>query len=97
MADSGKLAEMALRVWGYKQGEVVSLMIYLGDRLGIYRALAGAGPVTAGALAARTGLHPRWLLEWAGAAVPRGRVQPLPAPRCRRPRQPLLRGPALTR
>jgi SAM-dependent methyltransferase len=55
---------MALRVWGYKQGEVVSLMIHLGDRLGIYRALDGAGPVTAEALAARTGLHPRWLLEW---------------------------------
>jgi SAM-dependent methyltransferase len=55
---------MALRVWGYKQGEVVSLMIYLGDRLGIYRALNGAGPVTADDLATRTGLHPRWLLEW---------------------------------
>jgi SAM-dependent methyltransferase len=39
-------------------------MIHLGDRLGIYRALDGAGPVTAEALAARTGLHPRWLLEW---------------------------------
>jgi len=62
--DPGKVVEMALRVWGYKQGEVVSLMIHLGDRLGIYRALDGAGPVTAEALAARTGLHPRWLLEW---------------------------------
>jgi hypothetical protein len=49
---------------GYKQGEVVSLMIHLGDRLGIYRALDRAGPVIAEALAARTGLHPRWLLEW---------------------------------
>lgn len=63
-ADPGKIVAMALRVWGYKQGEVVALMIHLGDRLGIYRALAGAGPVTAGELAARTGLHPRWLLEW---------------------------------
>jgi 2-polyprenyl-3-methyl-5-hydroxy-6-metoxy-1,4-benzoquinol methylase len=63
-ADTGKIVEMALRVWGYKQGEVVSLMIHLGDRLGIYRALDGAGPVTAGQLAATTGLHERWLLEW---------------------------------
>jgi Rv2258c-like winged HTH domain len=62
--DPGKVVEMALRVWGYKQGEVVSLMIHLGDRLGIYRALDGARPVTAGELAARTGLHARWLLEW---------------------------------
>lgn len=54
----------AFRVWNYKQGEVVSLMIHLGDRLGLYRALAGAGPVTATDLAGRTGLAERWLLEW---------------------------------
>lgn len=54
----------AFRVWSYKQGEVVSLMVHLGDRLGLYRALAGAGPVTPGELADRTGLHERWLLEW---------------------------------
>ena len=62
--DPDLIIEMALRVWGYKQGEVVSLMIHLGDRLGLYRALQGAGPVTAGGLAERTGLHARWLLEW---------------------------------
>ncbi len=54
----------AFRVWNYKQGEVVSLMIHLGDRLGLYRALAEAGPVSAGELAARTGLVERWLREW---------------------------------
>ncbi len=54
----------AFNVWSYKQGEVVSLMIHLGDRLGLYRALDGAGPVTAKELAAKTGLHERWLLEW---------------------------------
>lgn len=54
----------AFRVWGYKQGEMVSLLIHLGDRLGLYRALAGAGPVTAPALASTTGLHERWVLEW---------------------------------
>jgi hypothetical protein len=59
--DPGKLIEMALRVWGYKQGEVVSLMIHLGDRLGLYQALRGVGPVTSGQLAARTGLQERWL------------------------------------
>ena len=54
----------AYRVWSYKQGELVSVLIHLGDRLGLYRALDGAGPVTADELAVRTGLHPRWLLEW---------------------------------
>lgn len=54
----------AFKVWTHKQGEMVSLMIHLGDRLGLYRAMAGAGPMDAAGLAARTGLHERWLLEW---------------------------------
>jgi SAM-dependent methyltransferase len=58
------LAAFALRVWGYKQGELVSLMIHLGDRLGLYKAMDGAGPLTCEELARRTGLDPRWLLEW---------------------------------
>ena len=43
---------------------MVSLMIHLGDRLGIYAHLDGAGPITAAELAERSGLHERWLLEW---------------------------------
>jgi SAM-dependent methyltransferase len=62
--DPGEVAQLAFSVWGYKQGELVSLMIHLGDRLGLYRALDGAGPVTAAELARRTGLHERWVLEW---------------------------------
>jgi hypothetical protein len=40
-ADPAKIVATARRVKGYEQGEVVSLMIHLGDRLGIYRALEG--------------------------------------------------------
>ena len=43
-AGADPLAAFALHVWSYKQGEVVSLMIHLGDRLGLYRAMAGQGP-----------------------------------------------------
>jgi 2-polyprenyl-3-methyl-5-hydroxy-6-metoxy-1,4-benzoquinol methylase len=43
---------------------MVSLMIHIGDRLGLYMALDGIGPVTASELAERTGLKERWLLEW---------------------------------
>jgi 2-polyprenyl-3-methyl-5-hydroxy-6-metoxy-1,4-benzoquinol methylase len=39
-------------------------MIHIGDRLGLYRALHGAGPLTAAELASRTGLKERWLFEW---------------------------------
>ena len=59
-----EVAAMSYRVWSYKQGEAVSLTIHLGDRLGLYRVLDGIGPVTPADLAERTGLHPRWLLEW---------------------------------
>jgi len=62
--DQNEVAKFALRVWEYKQGELVALMIHLGDRLGLYRALDGAGPVDAAELARRTGLQERWLLEW---------------------------------
>src|SRR5690349_13173599 len=37
--------------------------VYLGDRLGYYRALA-AGPLTSAALAARTGTAERYAREW---------------------------------
>ncbi len=43
---------------------MVSLLIHLGDRLGLYRAMWGAGPVSSQELADRTGLHERWVREW---------------------------------
>lgn len=62
--DPREVKAYSLNVWNFKQGEVVSLMIHLGDKLGLYRSLAGAGPVTAAELAKRTDLQERWLLEW---------------------------------
>ena len=62
--DPEEVGRYALRVWGYKLGEMVSLLVHLGDRLGLYRALHGAGSVTADELSDRTGFHPRWLREW---------------------------------
>ena len=62
--DPDQLKRYSFSVWSYKQGEIVSLMIHIGDRLGLYRALDGMGPVTAAQLAAKTNLQERWLLEW---------------------------------
>lgn len=62
--DADQAALFAYRVWSYKQGQMVSVLMHLGDRLGLYRALDGAGSVTASVLAEQTGLHERWLLEW---------------------------------
>jgi len=38
--------------------------VYVGDRLGLYRALAQAGPMTPGELAAAAGIHERYAREW---------------------------------
>lgn len=43
-------------------GEV--LTVYLGDKLGLYRALDAAGGLTAEGLAAETGVFERYALEW---------------------------------
>jgi 2-polyprenyl-3-methyl-5-hydroxy-6-metoxy-1,4-benzoquinol methylase len=52
------------RLFGYMQGAVVSSLVYLGDQLGLYRAMQDAGPMTSSELAERTGLHERWVREW---------------------------------
>ena len=62
--DPEEVGRFAFRVWNYKQGEMVSLLVHLGDRLGLYRVLDGAGPTSAEELAGLTGLHRRWLHEW---------------------------------
>jgi ubiquinone/menaquinone biosynthesis C-methylase UbiE len=42
-------------------------LMYIGDRLGIFAALAQSGPVTAAELARQTGLNERYLREWLGS------------------------------
>ena len=39
----------------------------MGDKLGLYRALAGAGPLTPAELAERTGTAERYVREWLNA------------------------------
>jgi 2-polyprenyl-3-methyl-5-hydroxy-6-metoxy-1,4-benzoquinol methylase len=62
--DPERLKEFAKQVFGHLEGAMTSAMICLGDRLGLYRALAEAGAVTSEELARRTGLHERWIREW---------------------------------
>jgi SAM-dependent methyltransferase len=47
--------------------------VVIGDRLGLYRALA-TGPATATELADRTGTHPRYVAEWLAAQAASGYV-----------------------
>src|SRR6185295_558581 len=41
-----------------------AVLVALGDSLGLYKAMAGAGPLTAAQLAARTGTSEVYLREW---------------------------------
>ena len=59
-----EIESFAQSVISYKTGEVVALMIHLGDRLGLYKTLAEDDFVTSAEVARRTGLHERWVLEW---------------------------------
>jgi len=62
--DPDALKDYAKRLFGHLGGAMTSAMVYLGDHLGLYRALTAAGPLDAPALAERTGLHERWVREW---------------------------------
>jgi 2-polyprenyl-3-methyl-5-hydroxy-6-metoxy-1,4-benzoquinol methylase len=64
--DTDALKSFQFLVFTKLEGAVTSGMIHLGDRLGLYRALAdGAGPLTSAELAAATELDERWVREWA--------------------------------
>jgi SAM-dependent methyltransferase len=56
--------EFAGRLFAAGNAGLDLLTIYIGDRLGLYRALAEAGPLTAGGLAAAAGIDERYAREW---------------------------------
>jgi 2-polyprenyl-3-methyl-5-hydroxy-6-metoxy-1,4-benzoquinol methylase len=62
--DPEALKDYAKLVFGALGGAMTSTMIFLGDRLGLYRALAAAADASSAELAERTGLHERWVREW---------------------------------
>ena len=64
--DPDKLKLFSFLLFSKLEGAVTSGMVHLGDQLGLYRALAGAPrPLTTTQLAGVTGLHERWVREWA--------------------------------
>jgi SAM-dependent methyltransferase len=49
-------------------------LVLIGDKLGLYRAMAGAGPLTPADLAKRTGTRERYVREWLSAQAAGGYV-----------------------
>ncbi len=51
------------------------VMVSLGEKLGLYKAMAGAGPLTSDELAARSGCGERYVREWLNAQAAGGYVR----------------------
>jgi winged helix-turn-helix protein len=62
--DRSKLKEFVNRAVGDLSAGMSAALVVLGDRLGLYKAQAGAGPLTPAALARRTGTAERHVREW---------------------------------
>ncbi|HUT78113.1 MAG TPA: class I SAM-dependent methyltransferase [Polyangia bacterium] len=64
MAEAHDATALVERLFGAALGGFDLVCVYIGDRLGLYRALAGGGPMTASGLAHAAGVHPRYAREW---------------------------------
>ena len=69
--DSERRAEFGARLLDLMTGSVLTMLIGLGQRTGLFDA-AAPGPATSAELAARAGLDERYVREWLGAMVTGG-------------------------
>jgi SAM-dependent methyltransferase len=65
--DPDKLMAFVFRAVGEVGATLNTALVVMGDKLGLYRALAGEGPLTPGELSARTGVAERYVREWLNA------------------------------
>jgi 2-polyprenyl-3-methyl-5-hydroxy-6-metoxy-1,4-benzoquinol methylase len=62
--DDSRRDDLAGRMVGAVLAGLELQAVYLGERLGLYRALADDRPMTPGELAESAGIHPRYAREW---------------------------------
>jgi SAM-dependent methyltransferase len=62
--DEGKLMEFVGKMVGDLGAALGALLIDVGDKLGLYKAMDGAGPLTSQELADKTGVAERYVREW---------------------------------
>jgi len=77
--DMAKLEQFVFRAVDEVGVTLNTALVVMGDRLGLYRALAGAGPVTPADLADRTSTAERYVREWLNAQAAGGYVSYDPA------------------
>lgn len=62
--DEAKVEQFTHQIIGDMGAAISAVLIRIGDRLGLYRALGDSLPVTSLDLAAKTGLAERYVREW---------------------------------
>ena len=73
--DMARLQEFMGKAVGDMGAAMSAPLILIGDKLGLYRAMAGAGPLTPAALAKLTGTDERYIREWLCAQAASGYVE----------------------
>ena len=73
--DHAKLEAFVFRAVDEVGATLNTALVVMGDRLGLYRAMAGAGPLTSDELAARVGVSERYTREWLNAQAAGGYVE----------------------
>lgn len=81
--DQERLQDFMGRMVGEFGVVASAALIVLGDKLGLYRAMAGQGAIISANLAKRTGMTERYLREWLAAQAAAGFVE------LRRPHKPM--------
>ena len=77
--DEAKLEAFVGRAVVDMGAAISGLLLHIGDRLGLYKAMAGAGPVSSATLAERTGTTERYVREWLANQAAGGYVDYDPA------------------
>src|SRR3712207_7749181 len=72
--DPDQLEQFVGKVAGDQAAAYNAILVYLGDRLGIWRSLATLGTTTVPELADHAGVAPRYLQEWLAAQAANGYV-----------------------
>src|SRR5881227_1919384 len=73
--DGAKLEEFVFRAVDEVGATLNAALVVMGDKLGLYRELAGAGPLTPTELAERTGSAERYVREWLNAQAAGGYIE----------------------
>jgi 2-polyprenyl-3-methyl-5-hydroxy-6-metoxy-1,4-benzoquinol methylase len=70
--DESKLHDFVMKAVGEMGAAMNAALVVIGDKLGLYKAMAGAGPMSSSELAAKTGTTERYIREWLAAQAAGG-------------------------